>query len=145
MKDKLPDTAVSDFLAHYGVKGMKWGRRRSHAELAAQSGNSRSGKATVKTSGGAGKSAHADAILARTAEQKLRKSGINALSNKELNDLQTRLNLERNVKNLTDANSSSGKVFVKNLLENVGKQQVTRVANQIAAQQVDAAMKKQKK
>lgn len=135
---------VGTFLAHYGVKGMKWGKRRSREELSAATSSSSKGKAVVKTTGGAGKPAHNDAVQARLAEQKLKKSGINSLSNQELQNLQNRLNLERNVNNLTAANAGPGREFVKNLLVNVGKQQVTRAANQAAAQQVDGALRKKK-
>lgn len=138
-----PDDLIQNTLAHYGVKGMKWGRRRSRSELASESKTSSTGKAVVKTSGGSGHPAHADAVVARLAEQKLKKSGVNALSNKELQDLQNRLNLERNVKNLT-SESNSGEEFVKRLLINTGKQQVQRLANQAASQQVDAVLKKKR-
>ena len=141
--DDLFNEKIQEVIAHYGVKGMKWGKRKGRTDVAAHPKTSSTGKAVVKTSGGSGHPVHSDALQARMSEQKLKKSGINSLSNHELQNLQNRLNLERNVKNLTES-TATGEQFIKNLLISTGKQQVQRVANQLASQQVDAALKKKK-
>jgi hypothetical protein len=165
------------FLAHYGVKGMRWGitrtnlQKRRIAQLRSEGDklNSRADKAIgatrahalrssakqkhkhadalenlvnnretrqearksspeavdttatsvvpkgsrrktkIKTEGGENHPAHEDAIKVARAQTKLKKSGAAALSNKELQDLQTRLNLERNVGNLVRDTSRIGK------------------------------------
>lgn len=38
--DEMQQMDTDDFLAHYGIKGMKWGRRRTDAQLARESGSS---------------------------------------------------------------------------------------------------------
>lgn len=49
--ETTPDPFVDNFLAHYGVKGMKWGVRRSDAELARASG----GRKSTSSEGGSEK------------------------------------------------------------------------------------------
>jgi hypothetical protein len=95
---------------------MKWGVRRSRGESTSVNVTTKSGsgrKTTIKTTGGKGVAAHPDAINARVAQQKLRKSGSHSLSNGELQTIATRLNLERQVHNLTpDTGVKAGYKFV---------------------------------
>lgn len=111
-------------IEHHGVKGMKWGVRRSrsaptavapHATSVVPHGDKR--KTKIKTAGGQNHDASPDAIRVAAAHAKLKKSGVHALSNQELQDVQTRLNLERNVKQLVGAKTTAGKgrAFVKGL------------------------------
>jgi 2'-5' RNA ligase len=79
---------VDDMLKHYGVKGMKWGVRRSDAELA-------------KASGGPQPRASADAKAADSAQAKIDRGGTHSLSNQELQGLLTRMNLERQYHTMT--------------------------------------------
>lgn len=133
-------TLIGDFLKHYGVKGMKWGQRKQADGSVQVTARATSGKAKVQTKGGGGEKPSMDAIGARVSEQRLKKSGINALSNQELQALALRLNLERNVKNL--APQSPGKKFAGDILKTVGKQQVNRAANDAAAAQVASLLNK---
>jgi hypothetical protein len=136
---------VDHILAHVGVKGMKWGVRKDRAvdtfvsrglgisttgnrERAASRGStstkSKSGAQAVtvsdkgkkvKTSGGKGHPAHPDALSAHRLGQVGKKSGLKALSNKELQDYAHRLQLEQNVKRLNYNEMSRGKKFVATL------------------------------
>ena len=73
-----------DSVEHSGIKGMKWGVRRSRKELA----RLRQGPS-------------ADAKEAHKALVKSKISGVESLSNKELNALNNRLNLEQNYARLS--------------------------------------------
>lgn len=96
-----------DFLAHYGVKGMRWGQRKQRAapapiepKVESIVKRSKLSKTKIKGEGGHNHPATEDALKAAAAQQKLKKSGPAALSNKELQDLAQRLNLEQQVTRL---------------------------------------------
>ena len=140
---------VDSFLSHFGVKGMKWGVRRSQAQrvgdvflergLAISTPGTRARGAAraakiastpvkvtekgkkLKTSGGRGRPAHSDAVRARTHGQVGKKSGLKALSNEELQVYAHRLQLEQNVKRLRYNEMNPGKKFVATLLGQSGK------------------------
>lgn len=121
---------AEDFLEHFGVKGMRWGVRRSRAERAAAANapseitvKTKPGKGVVKTSGGARHPASDDAVKAAAAKQKLKASKISSLSNAELKSLNERLNLENNYyKNIaTRQEVSKGKKFLKDWLFKEGE------------------------
>lgn len=105
-------------LEHFGVPGMRWGVRRGAPTAVAPSGMSKvphgnKRQTTIKVEGGENHPAHKDAIVVAEAKAKLNKSGLAALSNKELQEVQTRLNLERNVTQLAGPSTSTGKVTAK--------------------------------
>lgn len=126
------DEVVEDILEHHGVKGMKWGVRRSKSSNVTVSDKGKK----LKTSGGHGRPAHPDAVNAHTIGQITRKSGTKALSNQELESYSRRLNLEANVKRINYANSNPAKKFTLTLLGQTGKNQASTLANDVATTQV---------
>jgi 2'-5' RNA ligase len=121
----------SDFLAalglevgveHYGVKGMRWGVRKEAPEAVSAKATSvvppgKRRRTKIEVEGGENHPAHEDAIKVAEAKTKLKKSGPAALSNRELQEVATRLNLERNVAQLVSGNSQTAKArqFIKNV------------------------------
>lgn len=115
-------------LAHFGVKGMKWGVRRTKAQLEAPSEE------------------HTQTISTR-ARAKSAKGSTHALTNKELQDAITRMNLEKQFTTLTTPPKSRGRQFVGKLLGQVAQQEVsalTRGQQGFLTKQVTTQMKAQK-
>jgi 2'-5' RNA ligase len=132
IEQKDPDSAAhsmstadlgQEFLEHYGVKGMQWGVRRmserstplpvaATARTIVPPGAKR--KTKIKVSGGENHDATEDAIAVAQAAAKLKKSGPHALTNKELQQIASRIELEDRV---TRATRSKGNKFVRELIE----------------------------
>jgi 2'-5' RNA ligase len=113
------------WLAHYGVKGMRWGVRRPGAvttQTHIDAGVFRR-RTKVQAKGGVSQDAHPDAVKAAVQKQVLKKSGTAALSNQDLRELNTRLQLEAQVHQLT---TKKGQRAVQKQLEEEGKQQLSR-------------------
>lgn len=106
---------------HHGVKGMHWGVRKND-------------------SGGAPSSE--DHTRAADLKTRRRSAGTRSLSNKELQDLITRLNLEKQIKQLAPTPKESVGNFLSGLLRDTGKQQVSRYVNDAATKQVAGLLKK---
>ena len=125
---------VEDFLQHFGIKGMKWGVRRA-----------RGSDGLVKTNGGDKLPVSEDAKKFAETNQKLGKGGnTKTLSNKELQDLVTRMNLEQQFSTLNAKNKKGNPAlkFVADTLVNVGKQQAQKVAQDQAARLIGDLLKK---
>jgi hypothetical protein len=122
----MGDRTVEGILAHFGVKGMRWGVRRSRSQL------------------DGGSDDHKNAVAART---KAKKGGTKSLSNKELQDLINRMNLEQQYKRVVPPSAgkrilSGGARFAGEVLAGVGKQQVTKLASDQATRLVGQVLKK---
>jgi hypothetical protein len=134
--------SLDEVLAHYGVRGMKWGVRRrspgaSTVEVATPAGRG------VQTRGGSGQRASEDAVRAAIAKQKARKSTVSSLSNRELQDLVTRLQLEQNFDRLRPRRPSEQVVkFISDTLVGVGKDEASKYARQAVTNQIAGALKK---
>lgn len=130
--------AVQEILSHHGVKGMKWGVRKG---LNGRSGPTEvvlraKGGTKIKTSGGKGHPPSEDAVRTAVSRQRAKKSSVSSLSNKELQDLVQRLNMERQYKSLTSKNPA--KDFVTKLLVDAGQREASKAVND----QVEKALKK---
>jgi hypothetical protein len=129
----IDEKAHQLILMHYGVKGMKWGVRKATAVSATTATDVGVIKRQTKvtTTGGESHPAHEDAIKAAIQQQKFKKSGAAALSNQELRDLSTRIQLEEQVKSLT---TKKGKKFAQRELESAGRQHLQRGLGRAAPQ-----------
>lgn len=92
-------------LKHYGILGMKWGRRK--------------GKSVVSSPGGK----HHDYLEAHTKES------YKSMSTKKLKQINERLQAEKTYKELTSKQKKKGKSWITNTLKNVGSQQLGNALN----------------
>jgi 2'-5' RNA ligase len=122
------DLGADFVLEHYGVKGMHWGVRKDRSAPTAVAPTATSvvphgtrRKTKITREGGENHPAHEDAIKVAQARAKLSKSGPAALSNAELRDVANRLQLEGQVKQLTQG---KGQKFVTNLVKQQGQQEI---------------------
>lgn len=112
---------IDEFLAHYGVPGMRWGHRKpagsgpgpaSEVQVKTTPGKK------VKTSGGKDRPVHEDAIKAAVGKQIAKKSSTDALSNAELQAVITRMQLEAKYSQLSSRTKSPGRKFIEQMFLN---------------------------
>jgi hypothetical protein len=118
--------SVTRSLKQYGVRGMRWGVRK-------RSGGSSTGSFTPSED-------HIQALVAKTKPA-------SSLSNTEMQSLITRMNLEQQYSRLATqapAPTRGSKVtrFIGNLLADIGREQVTRVAKAQAGLKVEEILAK---
>ena len=118
--------AAENFLAHYGVKGMRWGIRKDRS--ASRGGASQGPTAVVvsqkkpgkfaKAEGGQGFPAHPDALNAQVTRRVAKKSTTDALSNAELKTAIERMQLEQRFNQLEFASDrrSRGARFLQGFM-----------------------------
>ena len=92
---------MSKLLKHYGVLGMHWG---------------------VRTGGKSGKGGRSSASSDSKAARALRGRSLSSLSNEELKTLTTRMQLERQYKDLKSKDVSSGQKWITDLVASSGKE-----------------------
>jgi hypothetical protein len=100
----IPDLSNVDsgLLEHYGVKGMKWGVRRDQRVLDRLSNRVKEKREVQK----ALKQPSPDASRAQRLQTQAQRRGTSTLTNKELKDLNERLNLEKSYRELTTPKTS---------------------------------------
>lgn len=114
---------LEEALAHYGIKGMKWGVRRKNPS-ASEPGSE-------------------DSERAEAAKSKAKAKGSKALSNRELQDLINRMNLEQQYERLRPRTGKEKALkFIGDTLVNVGKQQVSKLAAEGAAKALTSLLTK---
>ena len=122
---------MDHYLQHYGVLGMKWGVRRTPAQLGRSSNGSTKRK---RFSIGVKKSVPKQDIQSK----KKKKKTIKDLTDDELRQKINRLRMEQEYRNLSPAQISTGKKVVDRILKNV----VTPAAEDVAKQLTKSMMTK---
>jgi hypothetical protein len=125
-------------LLHYGVRGMRWGVRRSRTPTGVTV--SQKGRKRLKAVGGENQPASSDAVTTKGLGQRAKKSGYQSLTNDELKAYTNRLNLEANAKRLDYQNKPAAQRFITGLLGSTGKNAATQAANEASSRQVKKLM-----
>ena len=134
-----------NYLAHYGVLGMKWGVRRTAAQL----GNHIRGKraqAKRKQSLAKARATREKNRKAAAKRQKLLDKGL--LSPKKMTDTELkakieRLNLEKEFKkSMAEARGDGGKKYMTDILKKIGENTLTNLGTQAATHIVGEAINK---
>lgn len=100
-------TSVSDFLQHYGVKGMQWGKKKNPAS--------------------------SDAAASKSVRTTAKKKGLHTVSNKDLQTAIERMRLEQDFKRLKVNDQPAVTRWISSTLLEFGKREVqARVAKKIA-------------
>ena len=94
----------NEYLMHYGVKGMKWGVRHDRPSSGERKSR-RKTRASIRRNYTGGRSS--DALKAA------RRQDINKMSNQELQQHITRLNLERQYRSLTKIDIGAGQKYME--------------------------------
>ena len=113
--------SYDSYLAHYGIKGMKWGIRKR------------------QTSGGT-EHHSSDHKSANAIEKKAKEHGAEALSNKELSAIQKRANLKRNTRTFDKTHERLSKdKSTTNTINKVSRKKGTRA---LSNEELETAIKR---
>lgn len=149
---------MDEELYHYGVKGMKWGIRRTPAQLGHKTGTKRkksSNAAAETVKRGAKKVASAVSSRYATSKQKRlakklhdeevkrtqsnKKKKISELTDDELRERIVRMELEQRYRNLSPQKQSAGKAFISKVGNQVVGPALTNVARDYLTKQLRKA------
>lgn len=105
-------------LYHYGVPGMKWGVRKSRQNNKSVSRKSKKSEDYLRS-------------------KQLKKKKLSEMSNAELKELNNRMQLESQYKNLKRQNISTGQKFIKDVSYEVAKNTVSEYARKYAKEGIN--------
>jgi DNA-binding transcriptional MerR regulator len=111
-------------LYHYGILGMKWGRKKAR---------------------GIAKSYRISSDDHLEIRKILKEKRLNELSNAEIKQLTTRLQLEKQYRDLTKTEMSPGKKFVTEILGNAAKETAKTYVSKYMNKAVEELLKKAEK
>jgi hypothetical protein len=118
----IDQVSFENFMEHVGIKGMRWGVRRSRSAKYAEKAAARSSRKKENQS--------------RKEQAKNRK----LLMEQDLDKYVARLEKEKKLKNLVAEEVTPGKSFAKAILSDVGKRSISTVGTGLAIYSVRAAL-----
>lgn len=123
-------------LYHYGVKGMKWGVRRTAAQLGHVV---KTGYKKTKAGVDNVRAKRSEKKAAEVAKQRAKITNSRKLTNEELESRIKRLELEQKYQELvkSTAKVDKGRTFIESVLETSGKNLMTQVANHYGAKSLN--------
>ena len=119
---------AEDYIVHYGILGMKWGKRKARTSDPPSKVKRRFGRDST--------------------DEKPKRKSISDMSDTELQSLVNRIQLEKRYAQLTAKEASPGQKFVKSVLTDASKQTATKYVAKFMTQGAEAleeAMKKRLK
>lgn len=141
--DSLKQSSIVEDILHFGIKGQKWGVRRKATvrpeEIIVRDSRIPGSKRLV-TKGGRGHPTVPEAKRAREIGQIGKKSGLKALSDRDLQEYARRIQLEQNVKRLQFEDKNAGQKFVARLIGQTGKTASQDLGKQVATHQGKKAL-----
>ena len=114
-----------DFLQHFGVIGMRWGRRKG-SRIGSRKSMPHKGKVSDE---------HADKVA-------IRAKGLRRMSNADIKKINERMQLEKQYKSLTKSEISIGQKFVTDVLSDSSKQLATKYVSKYIGDGIEYLIKK---
>ena len=112
---------MSNELTHYGVLGMRWGRRKGTTSSQDKTSDDHKRKVSLK------------------------KKKLSELTNAELRELTNRMQLEKQYKDLNRSNVSAGRKVVKDIVGGAAKQTASNYISKYMSKGIDALINNTKK
>ena len=107
---------MENSLYHHGVKGMKWGVRRTPVQLGHKTTSSKKKKTGLFSKS---KQETKKKTVVKSTEQKPKKKSVKEMTDQELNASINRMRLEQQYAQLTPKKASLGKRFVNSAINDV--------------------------
>ena len=137
---------MDEELYHYGVKGMKWGVRRTPSQLGHTTGTKKkkSGSSVLskaKTAISNRREASKQKKAEASARKSQKKKRLSEMSDDELQAQIKRLELEKRYRDLTPKQTHRGRDFVTGILENSARNIATQATTYAMGSAVNAVLK----
>lgn len=127
---------MSDTIAHYGVKGMKWGvRKQRPTSSGKRKGKTNARRIYEKISG------KKDAQKKPKTTSSPRKKRASEMSDEELRSVINRMQMERTYAQLTSKEVSKGRKFVNDVLYNSAKATATTYTTKAMTKAIEKLLK----